>query len=83
MRATGQLCNSKAVKATKWTLTFQRLVCPSMGIQPRLMQQLFNAIVVPKMVYATDMWYTPMYLHAGRERCSGSVGFTHRLASVQ
>ena len=35
------------------------------------------------MVYAADVWYTPVYLHVGRERRSGSVGFTRRLASVQ
>ena len=35
------------------------------------------------MVYAADVWYMPVYLHAGRERCCGSVGITGRLASVQ
>ena len=35
------------------------------------------------MVYAADVWYMPMYLCTGRERHSGSVGFTCRLASVQ
>ena len=35
------------------------------------------------MVYTADVWYMPVYLHMGRERHSGSVGFTRRLASVQ
>ena len=47
------------------------------------MQQLYNAVAVPKMTYAADVWYTPVYLHAGRERHCSSVGITSRLASVQ
>ena len=35
------------------------------------------------MVYAADVWYMPVYLHAGRERRCSSVGITSRLASVQ
>ena len=70
-------------KATKWMLAYQRLVHPLTGIWRRLMQQLYNVVVVLKMVYATDVWYTPVYLHAGRERRCGSVGITSRLASVQ
>ena len=52
----GPQANYVIAKATKWTLVFRRLACPSTGIQPRLMRQLFNAVMVPKMVYATDVW---------------------------
>ena len=79
----GPQANYMVAKATKWTLTYRRLARPSMGIRPRLMQQLYNAVAVPKMVYAADVWYTPVYLCTGRERHCGSVGITSRLASVQ
>ena len=36
----GPQANYAVAKATKWTLAYQRLACPSMGIQPRLMWQL-------------------------------------------
>ena len=47
------------------------------------MRQLYNAVVVPNMTYAVDIWCMPVYLHAGRERRCGLVGITGRLASVQ
>ena len=47
------------------------------------MRQLYNTVAVPKMVYAANIWYMPMYLRTGRERHCGSVGITSRLASVQ
>ena len=33
----GPQANYAVAKATKWTLAYQRLACPSTGIQPRLM----------------------------------------------
>ena len=48
------------VKATKWTLAFWRLARPAMGISLQLMRQMYCAMVLPKMTYAADVWYTPM-----------------------
>jgi ribonuclease HI len=70
-------------KATKWTLAFRRLARPSTGIHPRLMRQLYNAVAIPKITYAADVWYTPTYWKEGMSRCQGSVGVTKRLASLQ
>ena len=79
----GPQANYVVAKATKWTLAYWRLARPSTGIWLRLMRQPYNAVAVLKMIYATDVWYMPMYLRAGRERHCGSVGITGRLASVQ
>ena len=70
-------------KATKWMLAFHRLVRPSAGIRPRLLHQMYNAMAIPKMTYAADVWYTPVYRIEGRQKRSGSVGITRRLTSIQ
>jgi len=40
-------------------------------------------VVVPKMAYAADVWYTPIYSMVSQKRNNVSVGYTHKLASVQ
>ena len=77
------LADYATAKATKWTLAFRRLAHTSMGIKPWLMQQMYLAVAVPKMSYAADVWYMPIYEREGRARCSGSVGFTGRLIMLQ
>ena len=82
LRWNHQASNSLA-KATKWVLAFRRLAHPSAGIRPRLMKQLYNAVAVPRMTYAVDIWYTPVHKQQGRMRASSSVGATGKLASLQ
>ena len=43
-------------KGSKYALACRRLAKPSLGIKPRLMRRLYNCIVVPKMLYAVDIW---------------------------
>ena len=78
-----QQADYATAKATKWMLAFRRLVHTSTGIKPRLMRQMYLAVAVPKMSYAADVWYTPIYECEGRARRSGSVGFTCRLITLQ
>ena len=70
-------------KSTKWTLAFIRLARPGSGIRMKLMRQMFCAVVLPKMMYAADVWYTPTCRRVGAKKTSGSVGITKRLTSVQ
>src|SRR6266481_8815110 len=44
---------------------------------------MYNAVAVPKITYAADMWYTPKHKKVGARKNSGLVGITNRLASVQ
>ena len=44
---------------------------------------MFIAVAIPKMAYAADVWYTPIYQLDSKERRSGSVRVTRRLASIQ
>ena len=47
------------------------------------MRQLYNAVAIPKMTYAADVWYTPVNKRVGRLRSSSSVGIMGKLASLQ
>ena len=47
------------------------------------MRQLFCAVVIPKMTYALDVWYTPVHKKEGAGRRSGSVGIANRYRSLQ
>ena len=46
------------------------------------MRQLYCAVAIPKMMYAIDVWYTPVHTREGNKRHSGSVGFTNRFQSL-
>ncbi|PPQ82122.1 hypothetical protein CVT24_012427 [Panaeolus cyanescens] len=70
-------------KATKWTLQFKRLSKPATGINLRLMRQLYNATVVPKVTYAIDVWYTPPTKPTNGKKNTGSVGIMKKLTRIQ
>ena len=70
-------------KATKWVLAFRHLTHPSIGICPHLMQQMFITVAIPKMAYAADIWYMPIYQFESKERRSSSIRVTQWLASIQ
>ncbi|PPR06917.1 hypothetical protein CVT24_011000 [Panaeolus cyanescens] len=70
-------------KATKWTLQFKRLAKPSTGINMRLMKQLFNATVIPKLAYALDVWYTPPTKPTEGKKNTGSVAALKKLTTIQ
>jgi hypothetical protein len=70
-------------KATKWTLTFCRLARPAARIWPKIMRQLYNVVAVPKMTYAADVWYTPIYRLKDKMRNSRSVNAMKKLASIK
>jgi ribonuclease HI len=78
-----QQADHALAKATKWTLAFRRLAGSYTGISMPLMRQLYNAVAIPKVTYAADIWYTPLHDRAGRTNRCGSVGTTNRLTSLQ
>ena len=70
-------------KATKWTLAFRRLARPATGVNLQLMHQMYCAVALPKMMYAAEVWYTPMHKREGAGKTSGSVGIMRRMALMQ
>ena len=79
----GQQADYTLVKAAKWTLAFSRLAQPSSGVNLRLMRQMYNAVAIPKLAYAADVWYIPTRKKEGASRCSSSIGVANRLISIQ
>ena len=49
----------------------------------KLIRQLYTTVAVPKITYAVDVWYMPIYSKASQKRNSGLVGYTHKMATVQ
>jgi len=47
------------------------------------MRQLYQAVAVPKMLYAADLWFSPMYRTGMNSLQRGSIGVARRLSSIQ
>lgn len=64
----------KAVtKATSWALAFRQLMDVTWRVSAWLMQCLYLAVAIPKMMYSLDTWYVPPHKPDGVQRCIGSV----------
>ena len=59
------------------------LAKPTQGLSCHNTHQLYQSITIPKMLYAADIWYTPIHHINSRECPSGLVGFMSKLAKVQ
>ena len=70
-------------KGTAWVTQFRRLSRPTVGMPSRFARQLFKAIAVPRMLYAADIFLTPVDSRPEHGRTSGSVGHIAKLARVQ
>ena len=70
-------------KATAWILLFRRLTRPASGLSAKHMRQLYLAVVVPKMMYGIDTWYTLPSKEPGKKRNSGSFGILKEFAKLQ
>jgi hypothetical protein len=47
------------------------------------MQQFYTSVIVPKILYAADVWITPLNKPPNAKRTTGSVSIIKRLASIQ
>ncbi|KAH8826139.1 hypothetical protein DL96DRAFT_1465889, partial [Flagelloscypha sp. PMI_526] len=46
-------------KAEAWTLQFKRLARVTKGISAKFMRRIYISVLLPKLTYAVDVWYTP------------------------
>jgi ribonuclease HI len=53
------------------------------GTSSKYIRRLYKAVVIPRMLYALDIWYNPVRKKEGRKRKAGSVSFITKLARVQ
>ena len=55
-------------KGAKYTILLQRLSSATWGIPAKLIQQLYQSVVVPKITYAAAVWLQPTYSHLSDRR---------------
>ncbi|OJA12400.1 hypothetical protein AZE42_10041 [Rhizopogon vesiculosus] len=70
-------------KGMAYIMQLRRLTTMSKGIPLCLMRQLYQAMAVPKMLYAADLWFTPAFRDGSDIPQHGSLGVVRRLTSVQ
>ena len=76
--------NYALAKGTQYTLLMRRISGNSWGTPMHLTRQLYQAVVVPRVTYATSVWLCPLYKHWGsnKPQC-GSLGVIKRLKRIQ
>ncbi|OBZ69518.1 hypothetical protein A0H81_10498 [Grifola frondosa] len=70
-------------KGTTWVAQFRRLAKSRYGLTFGLVKRLYLAVAVPSMLYAADVFLTPVRMLPGGKRLHGSVGAIKRLERVQ
>ena len=72
-------------KAVKWTSAFRRYTKVTLGIRMIDARRLYNAVAVPRICYAADIWYHPRRANRTNTNpaSSGPRNLTKRLESIQ
>lgn len=66
-----------------YVLQLRRLSASAHGLPLHLMCQLYLAIAVPKMLYAVDLWFSPIFCSSTNTLQRGSIGVAKHISSVQ
>ena len=75
---------SRAIaKGTAAALQLRRFSKSNSGLSATYMRRLHIAVVLPKTLYAADVWLTPLHMVRGGKNTRGSVGPIRRLARIQ
>lgn len=70
-------------KGMKQALLLRRLSATSWGIPLKLMRQLYQSVVVPKVMYAASVWLQPTYTGDHSSKTRGSKGVAKRILTIQ
>ena len=72
-------------KAVKWTAAFKRFTKAANGICMRDAHKLYNAVAVPKISYAADLWFCPKTIQKTdkKQTDTGPHTITRRLEAIQ
>jgi hypothetical protein len=68
-------------KAAKWTCLLHRVSRTNKGLKPEAARQLHQAVLIPWLTYAADIWWQAPNKEGART--TGAVGFTKHLQSAQ
>ncbi|EJD40645.1 hypothetical protein AURDEDRAFT_43148, partial [Auricularia subglabra TFB-10046 SS5] len=69
-------------KGAQYVAQIRRVARTTKGVEGALIRRLYVAVAVPKMMYAADLWCTPIR-DGVKGRRAGSRGFAKQLATVQ
>jgi hypothetical protein len=69
--------------AIKFTAAFKRYTKVALGIRPAEALKLYNAVAVPRICYASDVWYKPPHRGDTDARSRGTVKLTRQLEAIQ
>ena len=72
-----------AEKGTKWSSQIHRATRPSWGITLKYAKRLYISVALPKVLYAIDIWCTPVHRAEAESRSKGLVAAVKCLAKVQ
>lgn len=75
--------NYALAKGQAWIQRFRRLARPSQGIRGKMVRMLYLGVAVPSMLYAADIFLSPLQKGTNLKHPKGSVGHIRRLARVQ
>ena len=75
--------NYALAKGTQYTLLMCRISGNSWGAPMHLTRQLYQAVVVPRVMYAASIWICPIYKQGSDAPQHGSLGVVRRLERIQ
>jgi hypothetical protein len=70
-------------KGTAYVFQLCHLTITSKGLPLFLMRQLYTSVALPKLLYAADIWFTPIYSTNNDNICRGSIETANKLNRVQ
>ncbi|KAF8829901.1 hypothetical protein HHX47_DHR2000152 [Lentinula edodes] len=72
-----------AAKALSIASAFWKLSRPSTGVSLKMMRKLYLTVVIPKMTYGLDVWYTPPHRPEGAKSRRGSLKALQNFTQIQ
>jgi len=70
-------------KGAKWAAQIRRLMQPMWGITPNYAKCLYTSIALPRVLYAVDIWCTPMNSKHVGPKTVGSAKAIKQITSIQ
>ncbi|KAG2144123.1 uncharacterized protein EDB93DRAFT_1251723 [Suillus bovinus] len=71
-------------KGTKYVMACNHMIKPTKGIHGRLMNRLYKCVVLPKMLYTTDIWCANLVSKGrGKKGGRGTRSFASQMARIQ
>jgi ribonuclease HI len=71
------------VKGSKWAAQIKRVAHSSWGITPKYARKLYISVALPKVLYAIDVWCTPIRSTGEGLRSKGSATAVRQITTIQ